>query len=172
MIRKANINDIDAINNIYKDAKRLLKRSKSTQWQNANGYPNEIDINEDILKEELYVKEINYIIVGTITISFRGEPSYNKIYFGSWLNDESYAVVHRLAVKAEYYGLGIAKELMNFSEELTRSVGIYNIRIDTTKINIPMQRLIKSLDYKETGIIYLDETKSKDVERVAFQKMI
>ena len=99
MIRLAELKDVEKINLIFLDAKKILKESGSDQWQDSNGYPNEQEILYDISLNQLFIHEENDIIKGCITISKEKEEAYLKVYNGSWSNDDPYTVIHRLAVK-------------------------------------------------------------------------
>ena len=62
MIRKAEIKDLTSAMEIINDAKDLLKKSGSTQWNLIDGYPDITTIKSDIEKEILYVYEENHQI--------------------------------------------------------------------------------------------------------------
>lgn len=54
-IRQAFPNEIAAVMAVLNSAKQFLAVSGSSQWQGENGYPNEDDVFEDILKGQAYV---------------------------------------------------------------------------------------------------------------------
>lgn len=171
MIRKATINDIKEIMLIINDAINLLKDNKVNQWQ--NGYPNEDVISCDINKETLWVVEIDGKIVGVCNLCMEDDISYAKIYDGKWLtSNTSYMVIHRIAVKKEYYHHGIAKMMFEFAEQLAKESNILSIRIDTHKLNKPMNAILEKLGYVKCGIIYLVNSRSEDKERVAYEKIL
>jgi ribosomal protein S18 acetylase RimI-like enzyme len=172
MIRKAKIEEVEELNMIIDDAKALFKSKGSTQWQDLDGYPNIETLIEDIKKGSLYVKVLEDKPVGIVALSRDEEEAYNVIYGGCWLNLDRYYVIHRLAVKKEYYGRGIAKELMKFAEEVAISEGVYNIKVDTMENNVNMNMLLIKLGYVKCGIIYLLRKDVLDKKRVAFQKIL
>lgn len=49
MIRKGNLDDLQEIMTIISDAKELLRKSGSRQWNLSDGYPNEKTIETDII---------------------------------------------------------------------------------------------------------------------------
>jgi hypothetical protein len=68
---------------------------------------------------------------------FRGdEPTYEIIENGEWLNDDEYVTVHRIASD------GKAKGIFNCTISYCKGISD-NIRIDTHKSNIIMQKLIE-----------------------------
>ncbi|MCK9470737.1 MAG: GNAT family N-acetyltransferase [Bacilli bacterium] len=172
MIRKAKIEEVQEINKVIDDAKALFKQKGSTQWQDLDGYPNVKTLTEDIIKDTLYVKEMENKIVGVVAISKEIEKAYDKIYEGKWLNDEPYYVVHRLAVKKEYYGKGIARELMDFSDNVALNDGVFNIKVDTMENNTIMTNLLTKCGYVNCGVIYLLRKDVLDKRRLAFQKVL
>jgi len=87
------------------------------------------------------------------------DPTYINIYEGSWLNDNPYGVVHRIAVAA--HQKGIASYCLNWCYEKCG-----NLKIDTHRDNISMQRLLKKNGFEYCGIIYLRNGE----ERLAYQK--
>ena len=117
MIRKGNTNDIPAIMEIIADAQSLLAGRGVDQWQ--DGYPTADIIAQDIARAESYVIEIDRSVAATAVISFAGEVTYNSID-GAWLNDNSYVVVHRLAVRNSTLRSGLARQMMLYAEELAR----------------------------------------------------
>ena len=90
-------------------------------------------------------------------LSFSGEDTY-KVIQGAWINDEPYAVIHRIASFGK--GKNLLEEAIDFAFEKTN-----NIRIDTHEDNNIMRTLLKKLGFIYTGIIHL---KNGD-ERRAYQ---
>lgn len=172
MIRLANYSDLAQVLDVIQDAKNLFTEKGSTQWQDLDGYPNRETFIQDIDNNSLYVKVVDNRVVGVMALSRSREKAYDIIYDGKWLNDDKYYVVHRLAVKKECYGKGYAKELLKFADEVTKSEGVYNIKVDTMRNNIIMQNLLINCGYIECGIILLLRENVLERERVAFQKVL
>lgn len=165
MIRKGNTNDIPAIMEIIADAQSLLAGRGVDQWQ--DGYPTADIIQQDIARAESYVIEIDRSVAATAVISFAGEVTYNSID-GAWLNDNSYVVVHRLAVRNSALRSGLARQMMLYAEELALQRGVNNIRVDTHNDNIAMQFLLNNLGFVFCGEITL----LSGAPRIAFQKVL
>ena len=171
MIRKATINDIKPIMLIIHDAVNLLKTSNVNQWQ--QGYPNEEAFLHDIEKQTLWVIEKDEKIVGVWNLAMEDDPTYKVIYEGKWLTENTpYMVIHRIAVKKEYYHQGIAQMMFNFSEEEACKHHFKSIRIDTHRLNQPMNSILTKLGYIKCGIIHLGNFCNDDQERVAYEKII
>ncbi|RQD75368.1 MAG: GNAT family N-acetyltransferase [Halanaerobium sp. MSAO_Bac5] len=153
--RLAKKSDLKAILKIIAEAKDYLKSAGIDQWQ--QGYPDQRDIKEDILKEDAYVLADKDKVFAYAALVFAEEKSYQKIFEGSWLSRENYAVVHRLAVDKEYKGKELAKLLLEEIEKLVFKNGLNSIKIDTHQDNIPMQRLLEKSNFRYCGIIYLED---------------
>ena len=138
-LRKSNEKDLEVIMKIINQAQKYLKGQGIDQWQ--NNYPNLETIISDINKDESYVLVKNGEIIGTSVISFNGEKTYERIYDGSWLNNEDFAVIHRIAVDNNHKGKGVASKFLNFAGEMCKNNQVKSIKIDTHRKNISMQHL-------------------------------
>ena len=100
---------------------------------------------------------------GKITAVFyfakENDPTYAKIYDGEWLNEEDYAVVHRIASAGTVKGAG------SFCMKWAASQ-YENLKIDTHKDNYVMQNMLKKCGFTPCGTIYLENGE----ERIGFQK--
>ena len=158
-IRLATLEDIDAASKIYDDARNFMKNSGNpTQW--AGEYPNGYDVKVGIEGGTSYVCEDNGEVVATFHFQANADdPTYHKIYDGEWKNQDSYGVIHRIAVK--YHGRGIVDFCFNECFKI-----ISNLRIDTHENNIPMKKSLMRCGFERCGIIYLENGEP----RVAYQK--
>ncbi len=163
LFRQAKLDDLIVIMEIIKDAKNYLKNNNIDQWQ--NNYPDRKTIENDIKSKNSYVIEKDKKIIASTAFVFGEDKTYQKIYDGQWLNDNEYAVIHRLAVAKKYKGKSIGSLLIKELKKLAFDNGVSTIRIDTHQNNLSMQRLIKKNDFIYCGIIYTD-TGSK---RLAYQ---
>ena len=151
--RKGRDTDIGRIMELVVDAQNWFAKQNIDQWQ--DGYPTREIISSDISDGANYVIEYNGAIAATAVISFDGEPTYKVIKGLGWLNDNSYAVVHRIAVADEYRRKGVAREVLCYAERLCAARGIGDIRIDTHCDNVAMRSLLKKMGYTHCGRITL-----------------
>ncbi len=159
-IKKADMNDLKEILNIYSYARRYMKEHKNpTQW--GDDRPSESVIKNDITNGNSFVVIDNDVISGVFSFIIGEDETYKKIYDGKWLNDKAYGTVHRLA------GNGKSKGIFDFSMGYCEKL-IDNIRIDTHKNNKIMQYLLSKRGYKKCGMIYVEDGS----ERLAYQKEI
>ncbi len=159
-IRKAEPCELAEIMAIYADA-RLYMRASGNREQWSGGYPSEEIVRDDMKKESLFVCEEDGELLGVFYFAKENDPTYAKIYDGAWLNDEPYAVIHRIAVSKNSHGKGVAAFIFQSCFEQYS-----NLKIDTHRDNIPMQKALFKNGFIRCGIIYL----ANGDERIAFQK--
>lgn len=159
LIRKTKPCDLEAISAIYENAKRFMSdNGNPTQWD--DGKPNIDTAREDMERGVGYVAEENGEVLAVFMFSVGEDETYRKIYEGEWLNAEPYAVIHRIAVKEQ--GRGLIGYCIDECFKICP-----NIRIDTHRNNIPMQKALLKRGFKYCGIIYLENGD----ERLAYQKI-
>ncbi len=160
IIRRVETKDIEAIDEIYSNAKKFMRENgNASQW--SQNYPSGEDARRDMQEGVSYVCEENGEILAAFMFKIGEEPNYKNIYCGSWLNEKPYAVIHRIAVKRN------GKGIVNFCFDECFKI-CPNIKIDTHRDNIPMQKALSKAGFKRCGIIYLENGD----ERIAFQKSI
>ena len=159
-IRKANFDDLHQVLEIYESARRFMSEvGNPDQWGKTN--PSRERTEEDIRESLLYVVEEKGDILAVFYYNFADDPTYKVIYDGKWLNDEPYGVIHRIAVSDKARGKGVAGLCFDFAFRDCK-----NLKIDTHKDNIPMQRALAKHGFRQCGIIHL----ANGNERIAFQK--
>lgn len=161
MIRRAKLEELNKIMIVIEEAKIRMTNLGLTQWQ--SNYPNKEIIKEDILGGNLFIYLIDKEIVGTMSV-FDYEETYDNIE-GKWLNVEPYKVIHRIAVSNNSYNKGIAGEMLIFLLKEFKK----DLKIDTHKDNIPMQRLLKRLGFEYCGTTLVGDP--IDPLRDCFQKL-
>ena len=140
MLIKAKSNDIQKIMQIITDAKNYLKSQNLKQWNQADGYPTETDLLKDIENETCYLYVEDNNIIGTMSIIEKPDENYNEI-IGSWLTNNSYASIHRIAIKNTHHYKNIGVKMLLEAEEIVKSKNIYSIKIDTHKIPIEIYEI-------------------------------
>ncbi len=93
-IRKATRGDVGEILRVFDDARDYQRASGFIQW--ADGYPNHVNICEDIDKDSAYVLEMDENIAGYFFIAY-DDVGYSGLK-GMWENDGKIGVIQRLAV--------------------------------------------------------------------------
>jgi len=162
-LRKATFSEQSVIWDILQQAIQQRKLDGSDQWQ--NGYPNEQTVHDDIENGFAYVLVDNNVIIAYAAIIFGIEPAYNDIK-GSWLTNDHYVVVHRVATSNAVKGKGIATLLFKEIETLSTQQNVYSIKVDTNFDNVPMMKILDRLNYSYCGEIFFSGAMRKAYEKV------
>lgn len=161
-IRKTTVADVKRAAEIYDSARSFMREcGNMTQWN--SGYPNAETVVEDIREGNSFVLENDGRIVAVFYFSVGEDPTYKNIYEGAWKSDAPYAVIHRIAVADEARGKGVAGFIFSECYKL-----FPNLKIDTHRDNIPMQRALLGAGFEYCGIIYL----ASGEERLAYQRVV
>lgn len=156
-IRKAKMEDLNAIMVIYKQAQDfMIESGNPNQW--GHSYPKKDLIEEDIENERCLLVCNDSGPHGVFAF-FRGiEPTYQYIEDGEWLNDDEYVTIHRIAGDGK--AKGIFKSAVDYCKGISK-----NIRIDTHEDNKIMLNLIEKNGFEKCGRIYVADGSP----RIAYQ---
>ena len=159
-IRTAKIEEFEEIKTIFKCAREfMVSNGNLIQWANLEELFN--TVLDDIKNGNFYVCVDENKIACVFSFFIGIEPTYIKIYDGEWLNDKPYGVIHRIAVTEHNKGFASFCIEWCFNK-------FPNIKIDTHKNNIPMQKTILKNGFTYCGII----KKPDGTERLAYQKYV
>ena len=165
-LRRAQLQDLTAIMKIIDDAKELLKKNGSPQWQ--NGYPDQETFTQDIVMQTNWILINDNKVVATATLQLTPEPTYRNITQGQWQQpDEPYATIHRVAISSNYRGQGLSKLLFSNLLTVGQMQGIKNFRVDTHRSNKAMQHIAENFNFKKRGIIKVND--QNDPARLAYE---
>ena len=143
--RKAVEADAPRITAIYANVRRFMAASGNpNQW--IDGYPSEADVRADISADVLWTACRGDDILAVFVLIEGPDPTYAVIQ-GAWLNDRTYAVVHRLASSGKVGGIGeicLSWCLDRFD----------TLRVDTHADNRVMQRTLIRMGFVYTGVIF------------------
>ena len=156
-IRKTKTDDIDEVCDIFNEARAYMKEiGNPNQW--GDFHPVRDLLIKDIEAGKSYVCiDDNDRVSAYFYFNIENDPTYAKIN-GSWLNDEPYGVVHRIAKRRDA-PKGSAEACIRWCLEQCD-----NVRLDTHKDNIPMLKLAEKLNFTYCGIIWI----ASGDERMAF----
>lgn len=157
-IRLTKFSEIAILQEIYQYAKKYMRQNGNLEQWNGE-YPTNELLLKDIETNCSYVCIKNDEIIATFCFFEDGEPTYDKIFQGKWLNNQPYGVVHRIATKTNQKGIG--SFCLDWCYKKCQ-----NLRIDTHFDNIPMRKLLEKNEFEYCGIIYLKD----GFPRLAFQK--
>ena len=157
-IRKAGPGDMPRALEIYAYARRFMaEHGDPHQWRDT--HPKEEQLWEDIGRGDLYVIEDGGCVHGVFAFLLREDPTYARIYEGSWHDDRPYGTIHRIA------GDGSGGILHACVGHCERVIGY--LRIDTHHDNIVMQNAVRKEGFRECGIIYIAD----GTPRIAYDRL-
>lgn len=156
-VRNATETDLEEIMNIYEIAQDfMIKNGNPTQW--GKNYPDKPLVISDIKDNKCKVIYDEIGIHGVFALFDNIDPTYINIENGTWLNDEPYLTIHRIASDGKVHG--VFESASNFCKQISN-----NIRIDTHHNNLIMQGLIEKNGFVKCGIIYVADGNA----RIAYQ---
>ena len=165
-IRKATYEDIDALMDIFHNARQIMRNcGNMNQWKDS--YPTAEIITEDIRSGHCYVIHENNDILGTMALIPAPEPTYAHIE-GTWPDDEPYYAIHRVATNAP--GRNIAYKMFNWAFEKIEEKGCKVIRIDTHRDNCLMKHILTKYGFSMCGVIYLENGDPRDAYHMVQKK--
>ena len=158
IIREARIEDIERLLEIYDIAKAFMRQTGNPHQWNSR-YPDQITLEEDIHKHQLFVMEEDSIIHSVFAFIIGEDPTYKKIE-GAWLDHSIYGTIHRIASDGTMHQ--VFKKAVDFCSEKCA-----HLRADTHEDNKIMQKAILKNGFQETGIIYVED----GTPRIAYEKV-
>ena len=152
MISIGSISELDEIIALTKACGKHLRDNGIDQWD--ENYPDRESIQKDIETSTLFTYKSNGEIVGIVVLNEYQDEEYAEI---DWLteDDSKNLVVHRLAVSPQHQGQGIARKLMDFTEDFAVKNKYESIRLDTFSQNPRNQQFYDKRGYTNLGSVFL-----------------
>lgn len=157
-VRLAAATDLPRIEEIYAYAREFMaKTGNPNQWGKTN--PPSQQLEADIRMGKLYVVTDDSAIHGVFFYSVEEDPTYAKIYQGSWSADKQYGVIHRVAGDGSG---GVFRTCVDYCS-------LYSdyLRIDTHHDNQVMQHAVEKAGFRRCGIIYIAD----GTPRIAYDRV-
>ncbi len=150
MIRCAKILEIPEILKLTRACTCEMIKMGIFQWNEE--YPSLKAFEIDISRKELFVLELQDMIIGCIAITPLMDEEYISV---EWLTpNENNIYIHRLAIDPEYQGKGYARKLMTFAENYARENKYISVRLDTFSQNNRNQTFYEKRGYQKLGDVY------------------
>ena len=148
-IRRATARDLETVCAVYAAARSFMRaHGNPTQW--PGDYPDLRDAEKDLEADALWVLDEGAGPIAVMSVLPGPDPTYAVIEGDSWLNDDPYWVMHRLAVAESGRGAG-TRMLERLCAEHD------NVRADTHADNLPMQRTLEKCGFVRRGTIYVED---------------
>ena len=146
-VRKAKIDDINLVLDIYRNAINVMIENGIQQWDNI--YPDRKILYQDIENDQMFLGEINGEIVSIFVLNQECDEEYKN---GKWNYEQSsFAVIHRFCVNTNFQNKGIGSKTMNVIEEILKEKSIETIRLDTFSLNPFALKMYEKCGYIKVG---------------------
>ncbi len=143
-VRPARPEDMDAVENLFRDAIASMQAQGIDQWDEQ--YPDRDVMDADQAAGTLWIFEKSGELAVVVTLNEDAYCEYAKI---PWRHAEVRPLlVHRLCVRADLQGRGIARSVMLWVERHASEQGYGAIRLDTFTENRSAIRLYEGLGYE------------------------
>ena len=145
MIRKAVLNDLKNVFDIYLKAIEKLRSLGIDQWDEI--YPDFETIKNDIERGEMYIMPLNGHIAACGVIN-KEDEGYEG---GNWKYGDNYRVIHRLCVNVDFQSMGIGKKMLQCLEDEIKKMKFDSVRMDVLPGNKRAIEMYKNFGYIDVG---------------------
>ncbi|WP_166243052.1 GNAT family N-acetyltransferase [Paenibacillus turpanensis] len=135
---------------MFQQCRLELEAQGIHQWDEI--YPNREVIQEDLQHHTIYILKVHGDIAGVVTMDQLEPEPYRSIDWND-ANDK-YAIIHRLSVRPEHQGKGIALELMEFAHASCIREHYNSIRLDVYSGNDRAVSFYRKLGYELRGQVH------------------
>lgn len=153
IIRKATLEDIPAVEQIYSDIHTAEEKGHVTIGWKRSIYPTRGTALQALKRDDLYVQIDDGQTVGTAIINQTQVDVYRD---GKWqypAKDEEVMVLHTLIISPSAARKGYGRKFVDFYENYAKSCNCKYLRMDTNEKNTVARILYKKLGYSEIGIV-------------------
>ncbi|NLY46948.1 MAG: GNAT family N-acetyltransferase [Tissierella sp.] len=172
MFRKANMDDIDRISEIYDEVHLEEEKGNTTTGWIKDVYPTRKTAKDAIMKGQMFVMEDNGQIVVTAKIDQEQMLGYLDASWNYDVEENQVMVLHTLAVSSVMKGKGYGSKFVDFYEKYALECGCHYLRMDTNEKNVIARRLYKKLGYKEVDILPSEFNGIEGVKLVYLEKKL
>lgn len=161
VLKKATLSDVDECLLLLSEARSFQRKFGFTQWE--DGYPSREIVLGDVKSGNARTIMLGGELVGYVSVGNYDEAYDNLV--GKWSGKCDYVVAHRLALRADCRGEGLAKEVIRLIQSEAATVGVRYMRVDTHESNAIMNNLLRKLGFSFCGTVLMRGSK-----RLAYDK--
>lgn len=172
MIRKAAIDDIDAIEKLYDELHTAEEKGEQTTGWIRGVYPVRATAEAALQRDDLFVLTDGGNICGAAIINNIQVDSYAR---GQWEHDaaeDQVCVLHTLAIAPHCRGKGWGRAFVKYYEDYALKHGCTALRIDTNAINTKARAMYQKCGYKEIGVVPTDFNGIPGINLVLLEKYL
>jgi ribosomal protein S18 acetylase RimI-like enzyme len=146
-MRPLQASDEKSLRALYRVVTRDLRRSGVDQWDWA--YPNRFTIRADVKSGRAFGISENGTVIGAVVVNDQWSRKYASI---EWTDREGRpAAIHRLAVRPDFQGKGLGRQLLQFAERVAQDEGYTSIRLDVYSGNPGAVTMYQRHGYEHRG---------------------
>lgn len=172
MIRKARMEDISSIVEIYDAILEMEEAGKNNIGWARGVYPTEQTALDSLGKGTLFVYEDDGRIVAAAKIDQTQVLEYADCKWEYDVPENEVMVLHTLVVAPNSSKRGYGKAFVEFYEQYAAQNGCHYLRMDTNEKNSIARKMYAKLGYNEAGIVSCVFNGIPDVKLVCLEKKI
>lgn len=147
-IRAARTDEYERVKEFYHDVIRGFQDAEyDPQWE-IGIYPTDEHLYTSIEKQELYVGFVGEGMVAAMVLNHRFNEGYNHVQWLIDVKQEDVMVIHLLCVHPRVRKRNLAKQMVLWALEFSKSQFKKTVRLDVLKGNVPAENLYPSLGFQ------------------------
>lgn len=172
MFRKAVMNDIDRIVEIYDEILSETEKGRMTTDWVRNVYPTRESAKASIQCGDMFVEEDAGQIVAAAKINQEQVAEYAGADWRYDVPKDQVMVLHTLVVSVGKAGKGYGSKFVAFYEKYALEHGCHYLRMDTSVNNLNARALYKKLGYEEVSVIVSEFNGIHGMRLVCLEKKV
>ncbi len=172
MFRKANKQDIDAIEEIYSDIHMEEEAGRVVIGWKREIYPTRETAEDSLQRGDMFVAQAHGQVVGAAIINQKQVDVYAEADWRFPAPDEEVMVLHTLVISPKVAGQGVGSAFVDFYESYASEHGCRFLRMDTNEKNMVARKLYRKLGYEERGVVDCVFNGLNDVRLICLEKKI
>lgn len=173
MIRKANRNDIDAIEAIYSRIHEEQEQGRTVIGWQRNVYPTRQTAETALKRGDLFVQtDEQGQIVGAAIFNQIQDDFYADAPWQYPAEDREVMVMHTLVTDPRYKNKGYGSAFADYYEQYAIAQGCRYLHIDTNERNLNARGFYKNRGFREIGVCPCDFNGLMGVRLVLLEKRI
>lgn len=151
--RKANADDIDAIEQIYSLTHDEIEAGRAQTGWVRSIYPTRESAAASLDRGDMFICELDGVICASAIINQIQVDVYDGAPWEYPAGSDKVMVLHTLVVSPKLASRGFGSAFVKFYESYALESGCPYLRMDTNALNLRARALYKRLDYKEIATV-------------------
>lgn len=172
MIRKATVNDLDAVERLYEEVHTAEEENRQQIGWARGIYPVRATAEMALEREDLFVMEHAGKLYGTAIINNVQVDVYRQGNWNYHISDDQVCVLHTLVISPGSTGKGYGREFLRFYENYAFEHGCTELRLDTNVKNTAARAMYQKHGYTEVGIVPTDFNGILGIQLVLLEKYL